>query len=575
MFMEFAGIVIALASALFLLSVLSTTLTPRLGIPVLLLYLGFGMLAGENGLLGIRFEDVDLAYLIGSAALAIILFDGGLRTDPSAFRVALAPAMALATAGVVLTAAVVAGIAVLVLDLGWLEALLLGAIIGSTDAAAVFSLLHGRGMVLKERVGATLEIESGVNDPMAVFLTLVLVEAVVKDEIPGWDAGVSFVWQMGGGAAIGLLVGALLAAMVTRVVLSPALYPLFVLSGALFAFGVASVLETSGFLAVYLAGLVFARRVSRGLYNIQRFVDGAAWLSQISMFLMLGLLVTPANLMPYALSATLIALALIVFARPLAVVACLLPFRFAWREQVFIGWVGLRGAVPIILAMFPWIAGFENWQMYFSVAFFVVLVSLVVQGWTVPLAARLTAQEVPSRSDRMQRVELGMPGQEEFELVGYRIDTDSPLVGGSPRHVEWPEGVRLLLVIRDGLTLDGEAVDGLSAGDQVYFLARPAALGGLDRCILAERDPKRLGERAFFGEFVIRPDANVGALDALYRFQPTAEQAAVTIGELLSRHYPHPVVGDRLRIGQVEFVVRKLDGDRIVQVGLKLTAGGG
>lgn len=573
--MEFAGLAILLASALFLVSVLSTTLTPRLGIPVLLLYLGFGMLAGENGLLGIRFEDVDLAYLVGSAALAIILFDGGLRTDPSAFRVGLAPALTLATVGVVLTAGAVAVVAVLVLDLGWLQALLLGAIVGSTDAAAVFSLLHGRGMVLKERVGATLEIESGVNDPMAVFLTLLLVEAVVRDQAPGWGAGLSFAWQMGGGAAIGLLAGWVMAVAVTRVALNAALYPLFVLFGALFAFGVASVLETSGFLAVYLAGLTFARRVSRGLYNIQRFVDGAAWLSQISMFLVLGLLVTPANLVPYALAATLIGLALIVVARPLAVVLCLLPFRFGWREQTFIGWVGLRGAVPIILAMFPWIAGLENWQMYFSVAFFVVVVSLVVQGWTVPLVARLTGQEVPSRTGRMQRVELGMPGQEEFELVGYRIDTDSPLVGGSPGHVEWPDGVRLLLVIRDGVTVDGEVAGGLCAGDQVYFLARPASLGVLDRRILAERDPQRLGERAFFGEFVIRPDANVGALDALYRFQPTAEQAAVTVGELLAMHYPHPVVGDRLRVGNVEFVVRRIDGDRIVQVGLKLSAGGG
>jgi cell volume regulation protein A len=568
--MELAGTVIALASLLFLVSVLSTALTPRLGIPVLLLYLGLGMLAGENGLLGIRFHDVDSAYLIGSAALAVILFDGGLRTDPTAFRVALAPALSLATLGVLLTAGVVATVAVAVLQLGWLEAMLLGAIVGSTDAAAVFSLLHGRGMVLKERVGATLEIESGVNDPMAVFLTLLLVQAVVSHEIPGWDAGLSFVWQMAGGAVIGLLAGAALAAAVTRIALNAALYPLLVLFGALFAFGMASLLGTSGFLAVYLAGLTLARRVSRGLYNIQRFVDGAAWLSQISMFLMLGLLVTPANLLPYALSGLLIGLALIFVARPLAVAACLLPFRFAWREQAFIGWVGLRGAVPIILAMFPWIAGFDDWQMYFSVAFFVVLVSLLVQGWTVPLAARVSGLEVPSRTDRLQRVELGMPGQEEFELVGYRIDTDSPLLGGAPTHVQWPGDVRALLVIRQGRAIEVEQLGRLAEGDQIYFLARPSALAQLDRRILAERDPQRLGERAFFGDFVVRPEATVAALDAMYRFGPEPADAVLTVGELLLSRYPRPVVGDRLRVGSVEFVVREVDGNRIAQVGLKL-----
>ncbi|HPQ25666.1 MAG TPA: potassium/proton antiporter [Gammaproteobacteria bacterium] len=568
--METAGSVIALVSLLFLISVLSTALTPRLGIPVLLLYLGVGMLAGENGLLGIRYDDVDSAYLIGSAALAVILFDGGLRTDPTAFRVALAPALSLATLGVLLTAGIIGAFAVLALDLGWMEALLLGAIIGSTDAAAVFSLLHGRGMLLKERVGATLEIESGINDPMAVFLTLLLVEAVTSNDAPGWGAVLSFFWQMGGGAAIGLAAGASLAWAVTRIVLNAALYPLLVLFGALFAFGIAALLDTSGFLAVYLAGLTMAGRVSRGLYNIQRFVDGAAWLSQISMFLVLGLLVTPTNLIPHAPAALLIGLALIFVARPLAVIACLAPFRFAWREQLFISWVGLRGAVPIILAMFPWIAGFENWQTYFNVAFFVVLVSLLVQGWTVTPLARWTGLEVPSRTGRLQRVELGMPGQEEVELVGYRIERDSPLLGASPALADWPGDTRALLVIRKGKAIKIEELGSLEDNDQLYFLARPVEMWQLDRRILAEREPQRLGERAFFGDFVVKPDATLGALDAVYRFGLDPADASLTISEFLLRRYPRPVVGDRVRLGSIEFVVRRVAGNRITQVGLKL-----
>lgn len=420
--METAGSVIALVSLLFLISVLSTALTPRLGIPVLLLYLGVGMLAGENGLLGIRYDDVDSAYLIGSVALAVILFDGGLRTDPAAFRVALAPALSLATLGVLLTAGIIGVFAVWALGLGWIEALLLGAIVGSTDAAAVFSLLHGRGMVLKERVGATLEIESGINDPMAVFLTLLLVEAVTSNQAPGWNSVWSFIWQMGGGAAIGVAAGASLARAVTRLKLNAALYPLLVLFGALFVFGVAAVLNTSGFLAVYLTGLTMAGRVSRGLYNIQRFVDGAAWLCQISMFLVLGLLVTPANLVPHATGALLVGLALIFVARPLAVIGCLAPFRFAWREQAFIAWVGLRGAVPIILAMFPWIAGFDNWQIYFNVAFFVVLVSLLVQGWTVTPLARWTGLEVPSGPVACSVLNSGCLARRSLSLLAIRLN---------------------------------------------------------------------------------------------------------------------------------------------------------
>jgi len=569
--MDFAGTAIALASLLFLISLLSTTLSPRVGIPVLLLFLGIGMLAGENGLLGIRYDDVTSAYLIGSAALAVILFDGGLRTDPAAFRVALAPALSLATLGVVLTAGFSAAVAMLVLDLGMLEAALVGAIIGSTDAAAVFSLLHGRGMALKQRVGATLEIESGANDPMAVFLTLVLVQAVATEQLPGWGVAGSFLWQMGGGALVGVGAGAALGAAVTRITLNAALYPLLVLFGALFAFGIATLLGTSGFLAVYLAGLTLANRVSRGLYNIQRFLDGAAWLSQISMFLMLGLLVTPANLVPHAGSALLLGLALIFLARPAAVAICLLPFRFAWRELAFISWVGLRGAVPIILALFPWMAGFGNWQIYFNVAFFVVLVSLLVQGWTVAPLARWAGLEVPSRTGRLQRIELGMPGQEEFELIGYRIELDSPLIGASPAVIAWPGEARPLLLIRSGHARQIEAAAPLTAGDQLYFLARPADLAALDRRVLAERDPERLGEREFFGEFIIRPDAGLGTLAAIYGFEVDAAAAAgQSIEEFLLARYPRPVIGDRAQLGNVAFVVRQVEGNRITQIGLKL-----
>lgn len=569
--MEFTGTVILLVSLLFLVSVLSSALSPRLGIPVLLLYLGVGMLAGEDGLMGIHYDDVQSAHLIGSAALAVILFDGGLRTDRSAFRVGLRPALGLATVGVVITAAVTGASVVWLLGLGWLEGLLIGAIVGSTDAAAVFSLLRGRGMALQERVGSTLEIESGANDPMAVFLTILLVESVTAGAMPlNWGSVGYFVWQMGAGAVMGLAAGRAMAWAVVRLNLSPSLYPLLVMFGGLFTFGAATVIDSSGFLAVYLAGLTLSVRVSRGIYNIQRFIDGAAWLSQITMFLMLGLLVTPSELVTFAGNAVLVALLLIVVARPLAVVICLTPFRFSWREQLFIAWVGLRGAVPIILAMFPWMAGLEHWQSYFNLAFFVVLISLLLQGWSVAPLARLLRLEVPSRSGRMQRVELGMPGQEEFELLGYRLEADSPLVRIPPAHVEWPESTQPIIAVRGHTALSPAQIDAFASGDHLYLLAPSSAQEALDRQILGERDPQRLGERTFFGEFVIRPDAQLGALADIYGFPVEPEQRSHTIESLLLATFPRPVVGDRLPAGPVEFVVREMRDARISKVGLKI-----
>ena len=408
-------------SFLVLVSIASSTVSPKVGMPVLLIYLAFGMLAGEEGPGGFAYDDVISSYVIGSAALAVILFDGGLRTDRSGFRVGLRPALSLATVGVAVSAAITSLAAWWVLGIGWMEAALVGAIVGSTDAAAVFSVLRGQGVALQQRAGATLEIESGANDPMAVFLTLMLVQAIAANTAPGLDAVWLFVKQMGLGAAAGTLAGIVLAWLLTHVRLNAGLYPLLVLFSCWFLFGIVALFDGSGFLAVYIAGLVLAKRVSRGLYNVEKFLDGVAWLAQILMFLMLGLLVTPSDLMPLAGSALLIGLTLILVARPVAVVLCLLPFRFAWREQLFVSWVGLRGAVPIILALFPWIAGLPDHQLYFNVAFFVVILSLLLQGWTVTPLARLLKLEVPSLAGRVQRVELGLPGQEEFEMVGYKI----------------------------------------------------------------------------------------------------------------------------------------------------------
>ncbi len=329
-----------------------------MGAPLLLLlFLLIGMLAGEDGPGNYHFDDFNLAYNIGSIALAIILFSGGLDTSKEAIRKAAGPAFALATVGVVLTSALVGGVVAWLFDRPATHGLLLGAVIGSTDAAATFLLLQQRGVKLKGRVGETILVESAVNDPMAIFLTTALVTLVDSGTELSWAALTSLLpilgLQLGLGALAGLVGGRALAWLIDRAGLSPGLYPPFVLAGALAIFAGTQYLGGSGFLAIYLCGVVITAATRRETERVRTFHEGLAWLSQIVMFLMLGLLVTPSDLGATLAPALMIGAILMFIARPMAVFLCLLPFGFRPREHLYVGWVGLRGAVPIFLAIIP------------------------------------------------------------------------------------------------------------------------------------------------------------------------------------------------------------------------------
>ena len=438
-----ANHLILIGAALVAGSVIVSAFASRAGTPLLLVFLILGMLAGEDGPGGIQFNDVQLTYLIGSIALGIILFDGGMRTHAATVRVGIGPGITLATVGVAVTAGVIALFAVWLFGFTWLQGLLLGAIVGSTDAAAVFSVLSARGLAIKRRVSATLEIESGCNDPMAVFLTIVLVQAIAAGKTGlDWSVAGRLVAEFSIGGAAGLAGGYLMVTLINRLDLAQALYPLLASSLALLVFGATASIGGSGFLAIYVAGLVMGNRQVHSAQNILRVHDGLAWLAQIGMFLVLGLLATPKDLLNVAHTALLVAIVLIVIARPLAVVLCLAPFRFPWREQAFIAWMGLRGAVPIILGIFPLVAGLENAWLYFNVAFFVVLVSLFVQGWTVAPAARLLQLEVPPASMPAGRYDLGTAGHWDLELMRYDLADDSPAVGTAAAHLPLPEQAR-------------------------------------------------------------------------------------------------------------------------------------
>lgn len=569
--MDFTNQIILLTGLLFLASVLVSIVTARIGMPLLLAFLALGMLAGEDGPGGIYFEDVPSAYFIGTLALAVILFNGGLCTHLGSFRVGLWPAFWLATLGVAITAAVTGLAASWFLQIHWLEGLLVGAIVGSTDAAAVFYVLHAHGLRLKQRVDATLQIESGINDPMAIFMTMALVELLAAGQTTlNWAISVQFAQQMGLGAVAGWLGGRLLAALINRVTLSAGLYPLLAFSGGLLIFGFTAVIGGSGYLAVYLAGLVLGNRPLQGAQSILRFHDGLAWLGQISMFLILGLLVTPSHLLPVALPALLTALVLILLARPLAVACCLLPFRFPWREQVFTGWVGLRGAVPIILALFPLLAELEQADIFFNVVFFVVLVSLVLQGWTVAPLARWLALELPPAPSAIQRVLLELPGHCRYELVGYRLQAGSPACGYAATKLLLPAPARLVAVVRQEQLLDREQVAVLMADDYVYLFAQPEQLPVLDRLFGVVAVPARLEEHRFFGELVLDGAASMAEVAHFYGLTIDAGAAAGTLADFLDRAFDKPVPGDRVKIGAVEFVVREMQDGRVLKVGMKL-----
>jgi cell volume regulation protein A len=409
--MDFVNLPLLAAAALVFVSVLAGLFSARIGFSFLLVFLLAGILAGEDGPGGYRFDDIRLSFWVGNVALAVILLDGGLRTTFATFRTGLKPASVLATVGVLVCAAITALAGVLFLGLDWGSAMLLGAIVGSTDAAAVFALLTRSGVTLNERVAATLEIESGVNDPMAVYLTLAFIALLAPGVAASGGSAVStmvraFVQQFGWGALAGVVGGFAMATLLKRVAARDAgggILALLIGAAGLSVFAATGVLGGSGFLAVYLFGLIVANRAAEAVAPTLAAMDGYAWLAQAGMFLLLGLLVTPSTMLPALLPALAVALVLIFVARPLAVWLCLWPFRFTPRETWFISWVGLRGAVPIVLALFPLLAGTPHAALLFNVAFVVVLVSLLTQGTTIGLLARRLGVAMPDAGDEHEQ----------------------------------------------------------------------------------------------------------------------------------------------------------------------------
>ncbi len=563
--MDLANHIILISAALITFSIFAGVLSSRIGAPLLLVFLAFGMLAGQDGIGGIDFQDFRLAYLAGSLSLAVILFDGGRRTSRDAFGRALSPALVLATFGVLITSGITGAAAHFVLGYDWLHSMLIGAIVGPTDAAAVFLLLHLRGLRLRPRVGNTLEVESGINDPMSIFLTITLVNLIAYD-LPSGNIGditwtlifqffVDFVRQMGGGIILGLIGGQIVLRAVNRLKFSPGIYPILALALALVVFAIAQTLQTSGFLAIYLVGTTLGNNPHRAASEISRFFDGLSWLAQITMFLLMGLLVTPSKLVPILIPALIIAAVLIFVARPIAVVLSIFPMKYKPREVTFISWVGLRGAVPIFLATIPVIGHIDHAETIFGVAFICVLVSLIVQGWTISPAARAAGVDMPPRPQPRLRVDIELPAGIDRTVVAYTVDPMSLIARRRMRRMPTlAPGTEIISVMRDGQTLNKVPTDGLLTGDVVMLVTSTADLLQLDRLFGARKLRVKSREIGSI-DFTLSAGANAGEVADIYGFQVTPHERDLTLAAVMHARLGAVITaGARVRAGTVDLV---------------------
>lgn len=470
-------IIMIVVSGLILLSVLVSKVADRFGVPILLLFLGIGMLAGSEGIGGIYFDDPNLTQYISIAALVLILFSGGLDTSWKSIRSVAKEGALLATIGVVLTASIFGLFVYFILKLSLAESMLIGAIISSTDAAAVFAILRSKGVNLKGNLAPLLELESGSNDPMAILLTITLISFVTNTNTSILSAVGLLVLQLAIGAAVGWMMSKVALFLINKLKLGyEGLYQILIMALLFLVYSLTTLVKGSGFLAVYIMAILLGKEDFLHKRSVLRFFDSTAWISQIVLFLTLGLLVFPSRLTGVILPGLSLALVLIFVARPISVFLTLIPFKMSIREKVFISWVGLRGAVPIVLATYPLVAGITHADLIFNIVFFVVVVSVMLQGTLLPKVARWLKVDSKAPSKPKPPLEIVAGELITSELKEIVIPECSRARGRAIFELNLPAEYLIILISRDGAYLQPKGATVIQANDRLIALCEKDAL---------------------------------------------------------------------------------------------------
>ncbi|PKH80773.1 potassium/proton antiporter [Psychrobacter sp. 4Bb] len=588
--MDTLNILYLVGAVLIFASIMASTLSARLGVPLLLLFLIVGMLAGEQGILGIEFSQYALANFVGQAALACILLDGGLRTSFKSFRVGLKPAITLATWGVLVTVMVLGVFVTWLLDVDWRFGLLMAAIVGSTDAAAVFSLLRNGGVKLNDRVQATLELESGANDPLAILLVTGLIALNVDpDGQTVFGFLVLLLQQLSFGLGMGLLFGYFLSRLLPKVHLAEGMYAILILSAGLAVFAATNLIGGSGFLAVYLTGVLIGNHKVRSTEHVMRVMDSFAWLSQAVLFVVLGLLVTPSNVLNVWHYSVAIALFMIFVARPIAVYTSVKPFKFKDREIGFISWVGLRGAVPITLAILPVMAGIDNAFMLFDIAFGVVVLSLILQGTTIPTMANLFKVRIPTNKDPKEEHEVWVSDKASITLYEFEAKSGAFAIGRHPMGISKginPDEISVFALVRNQQIVVVDDNTKLKFGDSVWYAMRGNHASKIAK-IFNDTTLDRKAIDDFYGDWLLSPSVKLGDLpfftgimasETLVKTLKTSDEDSAknmweqTVAEYVKSHLgTAPVSGDIVVISdEWSLVIKEVDDKgKLRTIGLK------
>ena len=588
--MDTLNILYLVGALLIFASIMASTLSARLGVPLLLLFLIVGMLAGEQGILGIEFSQYALANFVGQAALACILLDGGLRTSFKSFRVGLKPAITLATWGVLVTVMVLGVFVTWLLEVDWRFGLLMAAIVGSTDAAAVFSLLRNGGVKLNDRVQATLELESGANDPLAILLVTGLIALNVD---PAGQTVFGFLvlllQQLSFGLGMGLLFGYFLSRLLPKVHLAEGMYAILILSAGLAVFAATNLIGGSGFLAVYLTGVLIGNHKVRSTEHVMRVMDSFAWLSQAVLFVVLGLLVTPSNVLNVWHYSVAIALFMIFVARPIAVYTSVKPFKFKDREIGFISWVGLRGAVPITLAILPVMAGIDNAFMLFDIAFGVVVLSLILQGTTIPTMANLFKVRIPTNKDPKEEHEVWVSDKASITLYEFEAKSGAFAIGRHPMGISKgisPDEISVFALVRNQQIVVVDDNTKLKYGDSVWYAMRGNHASKIAK-IFNDTTLDRKAIDDFYGDWLLSPSVKLGDLpfftgimasETLVKTLKTSDEDSAknmweqTVAEYVKSHLgTAPVSGDTVVVSdEWSLVIKEVDDKgKLRTIGLK------